>query len=279
MARTLSFSIATRRTIGWFGILTIVLFYAALYAMNYWLPLGSINHTSRIWNWSQTALTAGACLTLVLQGRYLTTQRVLLGFVLAALSTLSHWLHDPSLLWSLLEGVGVWACFLAGVILFKDQEASVSAFQPPLADLGKSILFGIMVAIPLAVINNLYFYMNAGLLHLQNVFYSAFEALSPAIHEEIIFRFFILAITLSLLKFSASRQWATVIAILLAVIPHSLNHLPELFLENPTMGLFMLIATSLLFGLPMAILQMKRNLETAISFHWFIDFARFFFGF
>src|SRR6266508_1378366 len=122
MAGTLSLSIATRRTIGWFGILTIVLFYAALYAMNYWLPLGSTNYTSRIWNWSQTALTAGACLTLVLQRRYLTTRAVLLGLGLAILSTLSHWLHDPSLLWSLLEGAGVWACFLAGVILFKDQE-------------------------------------------------------------------------------------------------------------------------------------------------------------
>jgi membrane protease YdiL (CAAX protease family) len=62
-------------------------------------------------------------------------------------------------------------------------------------------------------------------------------------------------------------------------VPHSLNHLPDLFLQNPWMGLFMLIATSLLFGLPMALLQLKRNLETAIAFHWFIDFMRFLFGF
>lgn len=40
-----------------------------------------------------------------------------------------------------------------------------------------------------------------------------------------------------------------------------------------------LTATSLLFGLPMALLHIKRNLETAIAFHWFIDFARFLFGF
>ena len=32
-------------------------------------------------------------------------------------------------------------------------------------------------------------------------------------------------------------------------------------------------------GLPMAVLQVKRNLETAIAFHWFIDFARFLFGY
>jgi len=33
------------------------------------------------------------------------------------------------------------------------------------------------------------------------------------------------------------------------------------------------------FGLPMAFLQHKRNLETAITFHWFIDFIRFFGGY
>jgi hypothetical protein len=204
----------------------------------------------------------------------------LLGLALAILSTLSHWLHDPSLSWGLQEGMGVWVCFLAGGILFKKQEAiSVPAFQPPLAGIGKSILLGILFAIPLAVINNLYFYLNAGTIHWQNVFYSAFEALSPAIHEEIIFRFFVLALCLDLLKSSTSPRWATVIAVFLAVVPHSLNHLPDLFLENPVMGLMMLTVTSLLFGLPMAILQIKRNLETAIAFHWFIDFVRFLFGF
>jgi hypothetical protein len=66
---------------------------------------------------------------------------------------------------------------------------------------------------------------------------------------------------------------------MLAVVPHSLNHLPDLFLENPLMGLAMLLATSLLFGSPMAVLQIKKNLEAGIAFHWLIDFARYLFGF
>jgi hypothetical protein len=41
----------------------------------------------------------------------------------------------------------------------------------------------------------------------------------------------------------------------------------------------MLVATSLLFGLPMALLQVKRNLESAMAFHWFIDAFRFAFGY
>jgi hypothetical protein len=169
---------------------------------------------------------------------------------------------------------------LAGLTLFKDlQVLAIPAFRSPLAKIGLSMLFGILLAIPLIIINNLYFYMNAGAIHFQNIFVSAFEALSPAIHEEIIFRFFVLAMCFRILGSSTSPRLRMVTALFLAVVPHSLNHLPELFLQDPSMGLFMLAATSFLFGLPMAMLQTKKNLEAAIAFHWFIDFMRFLFGF
>lgn len=269
-----------RRRLGWIGIAAMLLGYLGLYFVNYRLPLEGINYTSRIWNWTQAALTILACAVLVLRRRSLDRRAVGLGLALAILSMLSHWLHDPSLSWALQEGVAVWVCFVAGAALFENRDRiTVSAFQPPLAHVGQSLVWGILFAIPLAVLNNLYFYLNAGSFDFQNVFASAFEALSPAIHEEIIFRYFVLAISLNLLHGITSPRRALAIAVFLAVAPHSLNHLPELFLENPAMGLFMLAATSLLFGLPMAVLQIKRNLETAIAFHWFIDFARFLFGF
>jgi hypothetical protein len=138
---------------------------------------------------------------------------------------------------------------------------------------------GILFALPLAALNNLYFYLNSGSVQFKPLLASALEALSPAIHEEIIFRFFILALVLYLLRYHLPDRRVTAVAVFLAVIPHSLNHLPELFLQNPLMGLVMLIATSLLFGLPMALLQIKKDLGSAIAFHWFIDFARFWFGF
>jgi hypothetical protein len=249
-------------------------------AANYWLPLGNSDYTSRLWNWSQAALTVGAVATLVALRRLPGVRLMGVGLALAVVSAATHALHDPSLSWSLQEGFAVWTCFVAGASLFQTQaQPTVSAFQPPLAGLGRSAAFGIALALPLAVVNNLYFYLNAGTIQFQNVLRSAFEALSPAIHEEIVFRFFVIAIVFRLLESMPSRRPAMVIAVVLAVIPHSLNHLPGLFLENPLMGLAMLAATSLLFGLPMAILQVRRNLETAMAFHWFIDFARFLFGF
>lgn len=280
MTRELSASGSTRYSAGWISIAGIVFLYLALFIVNYWLPIRYLNTTSRIWNWTQTTLILGACLTLIVHRRSLSTRTVVLGFALALLSTLSHWLHNPSLLWSVQEGIGVWVCFSAGVVLFTHhQTVTVSAFSSSLPHIGRSIAAGIVFAIPLTIINTLYFYIKAGSVHWQNVFYSAFEALSPAIHEEVIFRFFVLAFCLHLLKDSVSPRWGLMIAMVLAVVPHSLNHLPDLFLENPIMGLLMLTATSLLFGLPMALLQIRKNLEAAMAFHWCIDFVRFLFGY
>lgn len=284
MAEATATAVATtlprRPGAGWPGVAAIALIYAGLYAANLILPLGNTNHMTRIWDWSQMALAATAAVVLILKRRNLTLAAALTGLALAAISALSHAQHDPSPLWSAAEGGAVWLCFVAGTALFRDlAAAAVPAFRPPPSAIGRSLAFGALVALPLAAVNNLYFYLNAGAVSFRNVFASAFEALSPAIHEEIIFRFFALALCLYLLRASPARRWVTAAAITLAVVPHSLNHLPALFLENPAMGLAMLAATSLLFGLPMALLQLRRNLESAIAFHWLIDFVRFLFGF
>lgn len=268
------------QSIGWIGIGAVALLYGALYAANYWLPLTTSNYTTRIWEWSQLAITLAACVTLVRKWHLVTPGSALLGLGLALLSALSHALHDPSVRGSLLEGGAVWLCFLGGVVLLRDGAVlSIPAFQPPAARLVRNIVLGIVVAIPLALINNLYFYATVGTLPMQDGWWSAFEALSPAIHEEIIFRFFVLAFCMELLRNSALPRLRLSAALFLAVVPHSLNHLPDVFLHDPVMGFVLLTATSLLFGLPMALLQIKRSLETAIAFHWFIDFTRFLLGF
>jgi hypothetical protein len=271
---------AARRSGGWWGVTALALVYAVLMAANYWLPLDNSNYTSRLWNWSQAALSLGAVVTVVALKRLPGVRVMGVGLVLGTVSAAAHALHDPGLAWSLQEGFAVWVCFVAGALLFEQPGArTVRAFEQPPVRLGRSVLLGCLIAVPLAIINNLYFYLNAGTVEFENLFRSALAALSPAIHEEVIFRYFVLAVVFHLLGPGAARGPALVAALGLAVVPHSLNHLPDLFLENPAMGLAMLVATSLLFGLPMALLQVRRNLETAMAFHWFIDFARFWFGY
>jgi membrane protease YdiL (CAAX protease family) len=155
----------------------------------------------------------------------------------------------------------------------------VAAFQLPLKRIGSSILFGVAAGIPFAIINNLYFYINSHSVQFQRVFSSAFKALNAGIGEEIVFRFFILALCFTLLKSSETPRLVIIASVTMAVVPHSLNHFPDLFLDNALMGFAVFLANVLLFGLPMAWLQIRKNLETAMAFHWFIDFARFLFGF
>lgn len=279
MSQALSLRARRKKVLGWIGVAAIALAYIVLYAVNLWLPLTNSNYTSRIWHWSQLALTAAAVVVVALHLRRVTPRAVVLGLSLAVLSTLSHALHNPSWSWSLQEGLGVWVCFLGGLVLFQEPSARrVAAFTPPFASISRNLAVGAAPAVPLAIINNLYFYVTLGARPFENGLYAAIAALSPAIHEEIVFRYFVLALCFRLLRNSASHRLVMVVALFLAVVPHSLNHLPDLFLQSPGAALFLLLATSLLFGLPMALLQVKRSLESAIAFHWLIDFARFVFG-
>jgi ABC-type spermidine/putrescine transport system permease subunit I len=43
-------------------------------------------------------------------------------------------------------------------------------------------------------------------------------------------------------------------------------------------ALITVVVTSILFGLPMAYLAYKKDIETAIGFHWIIDAVRFTLG-
>jgi hypothetical protein len=254
--------------------------FVVLYLVNYIVPLTNTNYTTRIWDWTELALTAVALGVLAFQWRAIRTRTIWLGGALGMLSGLSYLVDDSSLRGGVTEGIAVLVTFMAGTVLFQNlKRHAIGAFRPPWTAMARHVSFGILFGIPLAALNNLFFYLQNGAPRFHNIFVSAAEALSPGIHEEAVFRYFILAICFSLLQESPRPRLVMIAAIALAVVPHSLLHLPDLFLENPVMAVAMLVATSLLFGLPMALLQIKRSFESAVAFHWFIDFVRFWFGY
>ena len=265
------------RTSGWRYVGLLTLGFAGLYGLNSLVPLRHGTYTTRIWDWAEWYLAVGALAVLAVRRRELRLRTALIGAGLGLLSGASHTMHGSGLSAGIAQGVAVWLAFAAGTILFAGlNDVGVDAFEGGLL---RNLGVGLLIALPLAAVNNLYFYLQNGGPRFQNVLPSAFEALSPGIHEEAVYRYFVLAICLALLKDSPHRRWVWATAIALAVVPHSLFHLPDLFLRNPAMGVVMLIVTSLLFGLPMALLQVKRSFESAVAFHWFIDFARFVFGY
>jgi hypothetical protein len=254
--------------------------FVVLYLLNYLVPLRYSNYTTRIWDWAELALAAGALIVIAFRWRAIRANTVWIGAGLGLVSRLSYLVDDSSARGAVTEGISVWLTFMAGTVLFQNlTDHTVAAFRQSWALTIRNLGFGILLAVPLAALNNLFFFLQNGAPRFHNIFVSAAEALSPGIHEEAVFRYFILAVCFTLLQGSTHARLATVAAIAMAIVPHSLLHLPDLFLDNPVMAVVMLVATSLLFGLPMALLQVKRSFESAMVFHWFIDFIRFWFGY
>lgn len=206
---------------GWAVTAGIIIVYSVLYALNYRIPLEVSNLTSRVWNWSQTALSVTAIVVILLRWKQLTLRPVLIGLALGLVSAISHWQHDPYIFWCGQEGLAVLFCFVAGVLLFKKSSVKVSAFDTSPAMQWKNAGMAVLFALPLAILNNLYFYQSTGTIQFKPLLESALEALSPAIHEEIIFRFFILALVFASFGSAANNRWVTVLAVILAVVPHS----------------------------------------------------------
>ncbi len=144
---------------------------------------------------------------------------------------------------------------------------------------GFSLGLGVLLGIPFAILNVLLFVFVSGKQTMsEDALTGAIMAMSPAIMEETAFRLLFMAIALVILMKVLPRNIAIASAIFMAVVFHSAAHVPDLLVSDPAMAVATVAVTSLLFGLPMALLAYRRDIETAIGFHWVIDAVRFSLG-
>lgn len=141
---------------------------------------------------------------------------------------------------------------------------------------GRSLALGFILGIPFALVNlALFVYVYGRGLGVGDVVYGCLNALQPGIMEEVAYRYLFMGASISLLEGHVARKTAARLSIAMAVLFHSLPHVHGILLSNPLMALVTVLVSSLLFGLPMALLAYRRDIETAISFHWTIDAIRF----
>lgn len=241
--------------------------FLSLWILNILLPLGTsaniVNYTQRIWLISMISLGLFATY-IIMKESTLDKRNLLIASILALF------------VWSPISSVITFLTYYAGSLLFKKTTNRIKALEGTPASLLRSILLGIVIAIPLGALN-VFFALSSNTMNinLQNPLWAAIFALNPGISEEVIFRYFIYAICVYLLRDKLESKGLRVLCITMMVLPHVLLHLPDTFLVNPINGLVSMIMLSLLFGLPMAILQLRRGLEAAIALHWCIDFIRF----
>jgi hypothetical protein len=105
------------------------------------------------------------------------------------------------------------------------------------------------------------------------------KALQPGILEEAAYRLIFMSLALAVLLRYLPRSIAVGSAIVMAVVFHAFVHVPALLLTNPVAALVTVAILSVAFGLPMAILAYKKDIESAMGFHWIIDALRFSIGF
>lgn len=251
-----------------------------LYVVGIILPLDYTPHyhnlTSRVWNWTEIMILLMATYYII-RTRIFRWRQAAIALLLGLVCLVSLF-RDPRTGDIIVSSICVMAAFYAACRLYESANLENPSLHIGIAGSVRSFALGAVIAIPLAFLNVLYFSLSRQII-VGNIFSSAVFALKPAIAEEVIFRFFLLAYAYYLLRGKAKVPCFNAYIYILLVIPHELLHYPDLFVESPGLAIVMCLLNMMLFGLPMAFLMKRKNLQMAIGMHWLIDFVRFAAGF
>jgi hypothetical protein len=139
---------------------------------------------------------------------------------------------------------------------------------------GKSFLWGCLLAVPPALLNIAMLqrqYLSEFDLNFDR-WWKAFYALQPGINEEVWGRLFLLTLFYALLRPVSQTKpgRALAAAVIISVFIHGMAHFP-MSMSNPVSAVF----ASVMYGIPLGLIFVKRDFESAVAYHFFIDFVRF----
>lgn len=165
------------------------------------------------------------------------------------------------------------------VILRRGGPVAFSAVQGGWRRSGRSVALGLGVGAPLALLNVLALRLTQSRdVAWQSPLAALLDALQPALVEEVVYRFALLGLFWLILRGSLTGR-AGWVAGGLALLVHNFMHFDDLFVQNPLAAVGMGAIMALLWGLPPTLLALRRDLESAIAFHWIQDAARFVAGY
>lgn len=181
---------------------------------------------------------------------------------------------------ALLRGTFTTIAVLGGLVIMR--QGGPVQFHAAAGDwrnAGRGILLGLVVGLPLAVLNVFALQFTQGqVVQWQKPLAAILDALQPGIVEEIIYRFALWGLLWQVLR-NSQPVYAGWLAGLLAMLAHNYSHFDDLFLQSPLAALGMGAALALVWGVPPLLLARRRGLESAVAFHWIQDAARFMTGF
>ena len=166
--------------------------------------------------------------------------------------------------------------FKTDLCMFKYSNVNVPIFKEKnFKGILESIILTIACGGVLGIIN-LFLGMSQHKLSLSFSHIHLTTTLRAGVSEEITFRLFMFAICVYLLKGNPKSKIENFLCYIIMVIPHVLLHFPNIIATTDISSIVgSVIILSLLFGLPFALLQRKRDLFSAIAAHTLVDLIRF----
>jgi hypothetical protein len=144
---------------------------------------------------------------------------------------------------------------------------------------GVSLLWGLGTGAPLAMLNVYALQLTQGQgINWQDPFAALLDAFQPGIVEEVIYRFAFLGLLWLALR-NSLPDWAALFSGLLALLVHSFVHFGDQFQQTPLVALGMGLVMAIVWGIPLTVLALRRDIDSAIAFHWIQDAGRFLAGF
>jgi len=164
---------------------------------------------------------------------------------------------------------------MAGIVLLASSRlARVWSYDGRLRSAGRAFALGCLFAVPPTLMNvsGMTAEMAGAAEASFESVWQAFFALQPALLEEAWARLFLLPLLYVAFRSApcATTGRALSFALLVSVAAHGLAHAPQ-SIATVTNALF----SALVYGVPLALLFLRRGLESAIGYHFFIDFVRF----
>ncbi len=181
---------------------------------------------------------------------------------------------------SLAHGAALVVLVLAGLVIMRSGGPVVFRIANGEWKKGfQSLGLGLILGLPFALLNVYAFsLMQNRSIQWHDPLGAAWQALQPGLVEEVAYRFALLGFLWLIVR----RVWperAVLIASVLSLLVHNYAHFDNLFRDNLPFALAYGAAVGLIWGAPMTILAVRRDLESSIAFHWLQDFVRFAAGF
>lgn len=253
-------------------IIISFLAFVALFVLNLFFPaFANINHTARMW------IIFDLCVVLIstfliIKYKLPNKSKIISALILGLLMFIAYQGVSFS---SIKSFITTTVCSLASFSVFEKHQINAipTIKSKQINSIVLSILLGFGVGGILGTIN---LFLSGEAVYFRLTISCFLTSLSPAILEEICYRTLVFAYCIYLLKGVIKTKQENIWCYIMIVIPHVLIHTPDTFLTYGLVsGVVSIVILSLIFGMPLAILQRKRDLTSAMVAHGTVDVIRF----